>query len=284
MTLARLHAKGLSFRQPRSRPSRRIPILSFHRVSRIRPDHWMTVTPEAFENVVRSVQSRYRVVSLAEVDRLLGAGNDVEPTVAVAFDDTYGCNHLFAVPVLRKLKIPATFFVASGFVDSARPFPHDVVAGFSDLPNFTSAQLRDMADDALFEIGSHSVTHIDFATPPSTATYQHELGESKRALAALTGQPIDRFAVPFGGRPQCTPELIAAAKEAGYRRTYSGFGGSNLISDGGQVAFVLNRLCPERHSPEYVLACLGGYEGRRSFTLRRPREAPLSADFQTSGF
>jgi peptidoglycan/xylan/chitin deacetylase (PgdA/CDA1 family) len=89
---------------------------------------------------------------------------------------------------LRKLGIPATFFVSSAFVDSSTPFPHDVRRGFHDIPSFTSAQLRDMASDPLFEIGSHSVSHIDFSARPPAETIERELVESRRALEAITGE------------------------------------------------------------------------------------------------
>lgn len=141
----------------------------------------MTVPPQVFERLMRQVKRRYRIVSLAEVDRLPASGEDVEPTTALAFDDAYGCNHTFAVPVLHKLEIPATFFVSIGFVDSSKPFPHDVRRGFHEIPSFTSTQLREMADDPLFEIGSHSVSHIDFATHPSAEAIERELSESRSA-------------------------------------------------------------------------------------------------------
>ena len=282
--LAWLHGRGLSLRQPRSSPGRRIPILSFHRVSKLHADHYMTISPEIFERLMRAVQRRYRIVSLAEVDRLLAAGEDVEPTTAVAFDDAYGCNHTFALPVLRKLGIPATFFVSSEFVDSETPFPHDLARGHADLPHFTSAQLRDLASDSRFEVGSHSVTHIDFAKNPPAETIVRELAESRRALAEITGQPVRRFAVPFGGRAQCTPELIRAARDLGYERVYSFFGGSNLVAPDGRIAFVLNRLGPEHFAPAFVLALCDGYEGRSSFSPRRRGEPSVSADFQPSGF
>ncbi len=284
LALAWLHARGLSFQQPRSRAGRRIPILSFHRVSNLWPEHWMTVSPEKFERLMRAVQRRYRIVSLEQVDRLLAAGADVEPTAAVSFDDAYGCNHTYAIPVLRKLGIPATFFVSSAFVDSRTPFPHDVRRGFHDLPSFTSAQLRDMASDPLFEIGSHSVSHIDFSARPPAATIERELADSRRALEAITGKPVRRFAVPFGSRAHHTPEVIAAAHALGYQRLYSFFGGSNLIAPDGSVAFVLNRLGPVLFAPAFVFAMFDGYEGRQAFFTRQRSASPHTPEFQPSGF
>ena len=283
-TLAWLHAHGLSPRQPRSSATRRIPILSFHRVATLRPEHWMTISPEVFERLMRAVKKRYRIVSLAEVDRLLAAGADVERTTAVSFDDAYGCNYAHAVPVMRRLGIPATFFVSSAFVDSTTPFPHDVRRGFHDIPSFTAAQLRDMASDPLFEIGSHTVSHIDFSARPAAATIEYELAESRRALEAASGRPVRRFAIPFGQRAHCTADVVSQARALGYERVYSYFGGSNLIAPDGRVAFVLNRLGPVRFAPSYVFAMCEGYEGRETFSARRGDTAPPSEDFQPSGF
>jgi peptidoglycan/xylan/chitin deacetylase (PgdA/CDA1 family) len=128
------------------------------------------------------------------------------------------------------------------------------------------------------------VTHIDFAAHPPLATIRRELAESQQVLATITGRPVRRFAVPFGGRPQCTPELIRAARELGYERLYSFFGGSNLIAPDGRVAFVLNRLGPVLFAPSFVFAMCEGYEGRAAFSLRPRGEAPISADFQPPGF
>jgi len=284
LALAWLHGRGLSLQQPRSRASRRVPVLGFHRVATLRPDHFLTISPEEFERLVRALQTRFRIVSLAEVERLLAGGADVEPVIALSFDDAYACNHAHAVPILRKLGAPATFFVSSAFVDSTTPFPHDVRRGFHDIPSFTSAQLREMAADPLFEIGSHSVSHIDFSAHPPADAIERELHESRSALEAITGKPVTRLAVPFGQRAHHPPEVVRCARELGYERLYSYFGGSNLIAPDGQVAYVLNRLGPVRFAPSYVFAMCDGYEGRQAFSPRRTSGAPHAPDFQPSGF
>jgi len=241
-----------------------IPILNLHRVSSFRPEHSMTLQPETFRALLAGLQRSYRFVSLRELDRVLASGQSGEALCSLTFDDCYGCLYTHAVPILRALEIPATFFVSSGFVDSATPFPHDVETGFLDLPNFTSAQLRELAHDPLFEIGSHTITHCDFSEPVDPAAIARELAESRSTLAAITGRPVTRFAVPWGDLPRCRPEVIAAARAAGYERVYSHFGGRNLIRADGRVGYLLQRIC-SHGSAAYVRACLEGYRGRASF-------------------
>ena len=51
-------------------------------------------------------------------------GEPVPPkSVVITFDDGYASVYEHAWPMLRQLEIPATIFLASGFIDSRRPFP-----------------------------------------------------------------------------------------------------------------------------------------------------------------
>ena len=43
----------------------------------------------------------------------------------VTFDDGYADNHHVAMPVLAAMKVPATFFVATGYTSTSKRFPHD---------------------------------------------------------------------------------------------------------------------------------------------------------------
>jgi len=117
--------------------------------------------------------------------------------------------------------------------------------------------------DAGFEIGSHSMSHPDFSTVRDARIVRYELEESRRILEAIGGRPVTRFAVPWGGLAQCTPELLRAARAVGYERVYSHFGGRNLI-DRGRIGSVLQRIC-SHGQPTYVRACLEGYRGRSSY-------------------
>src|SRR4029077_14833728 len=65
--------------------------------------------------------SRYRSVApLAALVRALQSHEDASGMVALTFDDGYLNNVECAVPVLVDLKLPATFFLTTGFIGAAR--------------------------------------------------------------------------------------------------------------------------------------------------------------------
>jgi peptidoglycan/xylan/chitin deacetylase (PgdA/CDA1 family) len=256
------HFSSGSAARERSAARRGIPILNLHRVSELNPRHPMTMVPSDFRRLLAGLQHAYRFIRLSDLDRILNSGQNRDDLACLTFDDCYGCNHTYAVPILRELGIPATFFVSTRFIDSSEPFPHDVANGYRDLPNFTSAQLREMAASPDLEIGSHSVSHFNFSKSFSDEELKTELMGSKAALEKIVGRPVARFAVPWGGIPHCSTRVIQGAKDAGYERVYSHFGGRNLVHP-GRMGYVLHRICSQGE-PAYVRACLEGYSGRNT--------------------
>ncbi|MCW3040331.1 MAG: polysaccharide deacetylase, partial [Solirubrobacterales bacterium] len=65
--------------------------------------------------------------------------------VAVTFDDGYRDNYDLALPVLREHRIPATFFVATGFVDRPRVSWWDELAWIVRRTNHPQLRLSDGA-------------------------------------------------------------------------------------------------------------------------------------------
>jgi peptidoglycan/xylan/chitin deacetylase (PgdA/CDA1 family) len=250
--------------QEKSASRRGIPILNLHRVSSQFPRHSMTMHPVDFRRLLVGLKQKYRFISLRELDGVLERGSNQEDLACLTFDDCYGCNYTHALPILQELQVPATFFVSTRFIDSKEPFPHDIASGHRELPNFTSAQIREMASLPGLEIGSHSVTHYDFSKGATHENAMTELAQSRVSLEQITGRAVTRFAIPWGSLRHCTAQVIDGAKAAGYERVYSHFGGRNLVAPKGGVGYVLHRVCSQG-DPDYVRACLEGYRGR--FTL-----------------
>jgi peptidoglycan/xylan/chitin deacetylase (PgdA/CDA1 family) len=86
----------------------------------IDPGNWDD--PLVFEHQMRFLAAKRRVVSLAELAAALEAGRTLEPgSVAITFDDGYVDNYTVAAPILARLGLPATFFLATGYVDRGLP-------------------------------------------------------------------------------------------------------------------------------------------------------------------
>jgi len=105
----------------------RLSIMIFHRVV-AKPDPLLPGEPSAeqFEALLKHVSSRFCVIPLAEGVRRLYDGTLPVGAMAITFDDGYADNLVVAAPILRRLGIPATVFIATGYLDGECMF-NDVV-------------------------------------------------------------------------------------------------------------------------------------------------------------
>jgi peptidoglycan/xylan/chitin deacetylase (PgdA/CDA1 family) len=96
-------------------------VLAYHRIARPNPDDELASTlidayPEAFEAQMRHIASRWSVVSAWEVVDALREGKPLpRRALLITFDDGYKCFLTQAMPVLRRLNLPLTLFVPTGF-------------------------------------------------------------------------------------------------------------------------------------------------------------------------
>ena len=106
----------------------RLSILIFHRVVPHR-DPLQPDTPDAqrFEQVLRWVARWFHVLPLDEAVARLAARSLPARAAAITFDDGYADNATVALPVLQRVGLPATFFIATSFVDGGRMWNDTVI-------------------------------------------------------------------------------------------------------------------------------------------------------------
>jgi peptidoglycan/xylan/chitin deacetylase (PgdA/CDA1 family) len=112
------------------RPRRPRPvILMYHRVAFARHDPWgLAVDPERFEEQIAYAKQHRTPMSMEElVDRLRSKTLPAN-AIAVTFDDGYRDNLVNAKPVLARHGVPATLFLATGFINQNTPFWWDELA------------------------------------------------------------------------------------------------------------------------------------------------------------
>ncbi|MBM3567494.1 MAG: hypothetical protein FJX46_01920 [Alphaproteobacteria bacterium] len=101
---------------------------------------------DTFERQMERVADRAHPMSLREMAGRLQAGDSLPPrSVAVTFDDSFANVATDALPVLRRHRIPATFFVTSGFVGTERRFWVDKIEHM--INTTTRTELRLETDD-----------------------------------------------------------------------------------------------------------------------------------------
>lgn len=110
-------------------------VLLYHRVAELQQDpHLLAVAPEHFEEHLLALRRHCRVVSLSQLTDSLARGGHPGSVVALTFDDGYADNAEAAFPLLKKHGLPATFYLASGFVGTTRECLHDDLERLLLLP------------------------------------------------------------------------------------------------------------------------------------------------------
>lgn len=85
-------------------------------------DESLHLSQATFRALCEHLASRYHVMPLAEMAAKLGRGESLPPqAVGLSFDDGYASNYELAFPILRELGLPATIFLATGFLDATDP-------------------------------------------------------------------------------------------------------------------------------------------------------------------
>ncbi len=172
------------------RPPRGIVVLIYHRVGR-RSALDVDLAVADFTQQMEYLATSQRVVALDEaLDRL----DETEPAdsgadlIVITFDDGTADFADLAYPVLARLGLAATLYVATDFVDAQRPFPNN------GTPISWSA-LADVQAGGLVTIGSHTHTHalLDRLEPTAIAM---ELDRADDLIEAHLGHRPRHFAYP----------------------------------------------------------------------------------------
>lgn len=175
-------------------------VLIYHRVG-ARTASQIDLATALFEAQVAELADAGRIVTLDEGLRRLGTGDVADQPVVLTFDDGTSDWVSEALPVLVRHQAPATFYVATDFVERGVPF-----AG--DGQPVSWAGLGELVTSGLATIGSHTHTHalLDRADGPTAAA---ELDRSLDLIGAHLGVPCDHFAYPKAllGSPEAEAEV-----------------------------------------------------------------------------
>ncbi len=178
-------------------------ILTYHSIAEGAPP--LHISPALFADQMQWLHDHARVTTLDElVTALFEHSRLPERTVVLTFDDGYRDFYSQAAPVLRRLQLPATIFLATGFCGSAtRPVTH----GWRPKgPMLDWTEVTELAH-AGFQFGAHTITH---APLPELEHEQanHEIAGSKLDLERHIGQTVDYFAYPYGRWSSSVRELV----------------------------------------------------------------------------
>ena len=197
-------------------------IVLFHRVDDgLRRDPTSCTTSQ-FDDYLSFFSRFFHVVSLGELLDRLRKGRDVSRHLVITFDDGYRDNHDLAAVALAERGLPACFFVATNFIGSTRVSWWDERASIKSRW-MTWDQVRSLRRLG-FEIGAHTMNHVDLGTVAGNEANDEILG-SKRRLEHELGEEVRYFGYPYGGAHQMTEENRTLIRETGHECCLSAFGG-----------------------------------------------------------
>jgi peptidoglycan/xylan/chitin deacetylase (PgdA/CDA1 family) len=137
--------------------SNKIIALMFHRVASVETDPWqLCVHPEKFAEQVEFLSQNY---SLSEGLGSVNQSSSDQPVVLITFDDGYLDNLINARPILEEFGAPATFFIATQYLEGSREYWWDelerLILSPSALPN--SLHIDHAGNGFSFELDSDRV-------------------------------------------------------------------------------------------------------------------------------
>ena len=204
----------------------RIPILTYHRINDDgdinKLTHLVTVEQSKFAVQMQYlVDSGFETITISDFLAMRnGSTGSTDRGLVISFDDGYESVHTRAMPILKKNRMRATFFIVSGFV------------GTGDYLNWD--QLLEMKSAGM-NIESHTHTH-PVLTKLSRKKIKEELTTSKEILEEKLQAEITTLCVPGG----FTNGIVSAiARECGYKALCTSVIGLNRID---QFHFELRRL------------------------------------------
>lgn len=165
-------------------PSARLSILIFHRVLP-RPDPLFPGEPDAerFRAQMQWVKSWFNVLALPEAIERLQTGTLPARAAAITFDDGYSDNYTVALPILQQLALPATFFIAVGYLDGGMMWNDTLIevirkaAGSQlDLTQFELGGFPINTLEARRESVSQLLSKLKYLEPAARSALVHEIG------------------------------------------------------------------------------------------------------------
>lgn len=180
----------------------------------------------------------------------------------ITFDDAFRSISRNALPEMKKLKIPFTIFIPSGYLGK-KPDWLEQNGGINEDETICSLnELLEFPID-MVTFGSHTVNHNNLIELNYDQAY-YELRESKKALESKFKREIKYLAFPHGAY---NSKVIEYCYKTGYKQVFT-------ISPESPItplrSFIKGRIIvrPSDWKIEFILKALGAY-GWKSRAIRK---------------
>lgn len=268
----------------------RLSILIYHRVL-LEPDPLLPSLPDVrrFDRQLSLLKLCFHVLPLSVALHRLRQRRLPPRAAAITFDDGYADNADFALPVLQRHGLHATFFIASAYLNGGQMWNDDVIAHarqaglaphaldqlldqlkyqpFEDRLRaaralapprhrdlmMTSAQVQTLVRAGM-DIGAHTHRHPILAAVPDAEALA-DIRQGKQVLEDIIQTPLTMFAYP-NGKPGADyhQHHVDMVRELGFTSAFSTVAGTAYE---GSDLLQLPRFTPwEPDRPRFLLRLL----------------------------
>lgn len=252
---------GNAARAARAAVSGSAIVLMYHRVIAADDDPYgLAIDPATFDTQMAVLASYYRVITASRLCELVTHKHRIPArSVVVTFDDGYHDLLGNAKPILERHGIPATAFVSTAEIGTARERWWDELAYLegdardparygllrtleapareaaldalaaergltrptrAENRTLTAAEVVELARGGLVEVGAHTVSHGALAAL-AVEEQRREIEDGKTTLEDLLGTRVTLFSYPFGGPDAVSETTKAIVAEAGFSAAFT---------------------------------------------------------------
>jgi len=239
-------------------------VLTFHDIL----PEWL----DSFTAKLRFLKRNTNVVSLEAF--FSGKLSFEKINTVITFDDGYKGWMDSAVPVLREMDLPATFFVSSGFVGlsnkDAELFLESNLFSKLGTRRISGCLAREdlpRLSEKGFTVGGHTLNHSNLVELRDRGKIQREILEDKKWLEELTGKKVKYFSYPGGDFKNPVIDITDVLRDAGYAGAVTTVPGFNYIYTN---PYLLNRELTGAQMPEWIFRArvYGNYDAVRYLQKR----------------
>lgn len=181
-----------------------VPILMYHHITAVpigkscvlNPDNYC-VFPDKFDAQLKLLHDwGYTTITTTMLVNAIQQGTALPPRpIIITFDDGNLDNYTNAWPIMQKYGFTGVLYIISNYVGGDQYMNVD--------------QIIEMYN-AGWEIGSHSMNHLDLTTLDAERQ-RYEIIQSRKQLQKKLGVPILTFAYPYGSNDSISVETVKAA-------------------------------------------------------------------------
>jgi peptidoglycan/xylan/chitin deacetylase (PgdA/CDA1 family) len=187
-----------------------------------------------FEEKLEYLKAKTNVISMD--DYFSKRMNVSRINTVISFDDGFKSWISKAIPILKKLELPAIFFVSMGFVglskEKQKRFAHmklfrmlgpRKISGGLDFKD-----LQRIVNEG-FTLGGHTINHPIISEIENPQEIKYEIAEDKLQIEKAVGCKVEYFAYPYGDYTNKNANIFEMLDSIGYRGAVTTIPGFNAI-------------------------------------------------------